>query len=59
LEVGDGAFGEDDLAAREFLVNFRHAAVMGVAQGADEGEHIQTKFMAWAGEAALGLGAEG
>jgi hypothetical protein len=59
LAVGDGAFGENYLAAREFLVNFGEAAVVGVAQGAPQGQHVRTTRLAGQGEAAFGLGAEG
>jgi hypothetical protein len=58
-EGRDGAFGEDNVAAREVLVNFGDAAVVGVAQGTDEGQDVEAKLVAWEGDSAFSLGRSG
>jgi hypothetical protein len=59
LEVGDGAFGQDNVSPGEFLVDFGDAAVVDMAQGAHQGEDVQAELVARQREPTFGLGSEG
>src|SRR5262249_47826787 len=57
--VGDGTGGQDDAARRQGLVDLRHGAVLGVAEGADVGHDVQAELVVGQGQSSLGLGPEG
>src|SRR5262249_20933425 len=58
-QVGDGTRGQDDAARRQGLVDLRHGAVLGVAEGADVGHDVQAELVVGQGQASLGLGPAG
>ena len=58
-EVGDGALGEDDPAAGQFVVDLGDAAVLGIAEPADQGHDVEAELVIGQGEVGLGLGAVG
>jgi hypothetical protein len=51
----DAALADRHAAPVEFAVDFRHAAMLAVAQGADQGDHIEPKLMLRQRQGALGL----
>jgi hypothetical protein len=58
-QVGHGPLGNADAAAQQGGMNLGHAAMLGVAQGACEGDDVQAELVAGEGEAALALGPVG
>src|SRR5262249_43829016 len=58
-QVADGALGKNDAAGTQGLVDLGDASVLGVAQGAREGDDVESELVVWQREAALGLGAQG
>ena len=58
-QVGDGALGEDDPPAGEFAVDLGDAAVLGIAEPADQGHDVEAELVIGQGEVGLGLGAVG
>ena len=57
-EVGDGAEADGHAAADQLGMDLRDAAVLGVAQGADQGDDVEAELVLRQGEAPLLLGAE-
>ena len=57
-QVGDGAEAERHAAAGQVGVDLGDAAVLGVPQGADQGDDVEAELVLGQGEAALLLGAE-
>ena len=49
----------DDAAAGQFLVDLGDAAVLGVAEAADQGQDVEAELVVGQGEVGLGLGAVG
>jgi len=58
-EVGDGALGEDDPPAGEFVVDLGDTAVLGIAELADQGHDVESELVMRQGEVRFGLGAIG
>src|SRR5262245_5743295 len=58
-EVGERPLADRQAAGQQLPVNLGDAAVLGVAQGTDEGDDIQPQLMLGQGIAAFGLGAVG
>ena len=58
-QVADGALGEDDAAAGELLMDLGDAAVLGVAEAADQGDDVEAELVVGQGEVGFGLGAVG
>src|SRR5436190_7514315 len=57
-EVADRAQGDDNAAAGQLLVDLRDAAMLGVAEASDQGQHIQAKLVAGKGQEGFGFRAE-
>jgi hypothetical protein len=57
-EVGDGAEAEGHAAAGEFGMDLGDAAVLGVPQGADQGDDVEPEIVFREGEVTLLLGSE-
>ncbi len=55
-QVGDGAFGQDEPAVRELAVDLGDAAVLGIAEPADQRHDVESELMIRQGEVGLGLG---
>ena len=58
-EVGDGALGEDDPPAGEFVVDLGDTAVLDIAEPADQGHDVESELVMRQGEVRFGLGAIG
>ncbi len=58
-QVGDGPLGDRDAAALKLPMNLGHTAMLGIAQGADEGNDVEAELAMRQGEAPLGLRAIG
>ena len=54
-QVGHAALADRHAAPVELAMDFRHAAVFAVAQGADQSDHVQAKLMLRQRQGALGL----
>jgi hypothetical protein len=55
-QVGDGARGHDDPAAGQLAVDLGDAAVLGIAESADQGHDVEAELVIGQGEVGLGLG---
>ena len=58
-QVGDGAEAEGHAAADQLGMDLGDAAVLGMPQGADQGDDVEAELVLRQGEAPLLLGAEG
>ncbi len=58
-QIGDGARRDGDVEVVEGLVDLRDGAMLAVAQGADVGNHIETKLAMWQCPSALFLRTNG
>jgi hypothetical protein len=54
-QVGHAALADRHAAPVERAMDFRHAAVFAVAQGADQSDHVQAELMLRQRQGALGL----
>ena len=54
-QVADGALGEGHAAAGEFLVDLGDAAVLGVAEAADQGHDVEAELVVGQGEVGFGF----
>jgi hypothetical protein len=58
-QVGDRADSDDESAAGQFAVDLGDAAVLGVAEPADQGHDVEAELVIGQGEVGLGLGPVG
>ena len=56
-EVANGAEGNGDAAAREFLVDLGNAAMLGMTEASDQGEQVEPKLVVGQSEERLRFGA--
>ena len=58
-QVGDGALGDDDPAAGQLAMDLGYAAVLGIAEPADQRHDVEPELVIGQGEVGLGLGPVG